>query len=497
MTIDQLIARTTRDLNEKIAARAAIPAWGTVETVQRRCLAENRAPTDAEAGRVSNANAKLAVINAEISDLRSSLDELEQARDQDATDVRLSRTITPTGVGATAERTYYGGSATVLSQPRTYGRNGASERSFFADAFNATVKNSSEAGEWYERGQREAIDHLKQQRSFTSTALAGMVIPQYLVEDAQLALRSGRPFANSCNKKQIPDQGMTFQLPKMTTGGSVAAQATENSTVSNTDEVWANVTLPVVTAAGTAILSRQALERSTPGYDGLIAADLAGAYAAQVETNIINGTGSSGQPLGVLQTSGINAATAFGAAPTAVSFGSKLAGQIAAVTTTGSGIAARMILMHPRRWGWLSTLVDTTNRPLVEPIGASPYNAAGINLAPGASGGDPGPITGMTIVGAIQGVPIITSPAVPINVGTESEDIVVVYDNRQCLLYEDGDDGMPTFLTFEQTAATSLTVTCVSYGYYAFTAGRVPGAIGKVGGLDTGGATFGLVAPTF
>jgi hypothetical protein len=37
----------------------------------------------------------------------------------------------------------------------------------------------------------------------------------------------------------------------------------------------------------------------------------------------------------------------------------------------------------------------------------------------------------------------------------------------------------------------------VSYGYYAFTAGRVPGAIGKVGGLDTGGATFGLVAPTF
>jgi HK97 family phage major capsid protein len=470
MTIDQLIARTTRDLNEKIAARAAIPAWGTVETVQRRCLAENRAPTDAEAGRVSNANAKLAVINAEISDLRSSLDELEQARDQDATDVRLSRTITPTGVGATAERTYYGGSATVLSQPRTYGRNGASERSFFADAFNATVKNSSEAGEWYERGQREAIDHLKQQRSFTSTALAGMVIPQYLVEDAQLAL---------------------------TTGGSVAAQATENSTVSNTDEVWANVTLPVVTAAGTAILSRQALERSTPGYDGLIAADLAGAYAAQVETNIINGTGSSGQPLGVLQTSGINAATAFGAAPTAVSFGSKLAGQIAAVTTTGSGIAARMILMHPRRWGWLSTLVDTTNRPLVEPIGASPYNAAGINLAPGASGGDPGPITGMTIVGAIQGVPIITSPAVPINVGTESEDIVVVYDNRQCLLYEDGDDGMPTFLTFEQTAATSLTVTCVSYGYYAFTAGRVPGAIGKVGGLDTGGATFGLVAPTF
>jgi hypothetical protein len=43
---------------------------------------------------------------------------------------------------------------------------------------------------------------------------------------------------------------------------------------------------------------------------------------------------------------------------------------------------------------------------------------------------------------------------------------------------------------------TTLGVTIVGYNYAAFTAGRYPVAVSKIGGLDST-ATYGLVAPTF
>ena len=90
----------------------------------------------------------------------------------------------------------------------------------------------------------------------------------------------------------LPDQGMSLILPRGTTGVSAAIQATENSSVSSTDEVWANVTLPVATIAGQQIVSRQSLERGTPGLDQLIYMDLAGAYAAALDTQLLTGSGS-------------------------------------------------------------------------------------------------------------------------------------------------------------------------------------------------------------
>jgi hypothetical protein len=73
---------------------------------------------------------------------------------------------------------------------------------------------------------------------------------------------------------------------------------------------------------------------------------------------------------------------------------------------------------------------------------------------------------------------------------------VLVLNAPDILLFEEG-DGMPNQLRFEQTLGAQLTTKIVCYGYVAATAGRYPKAVGVVGGVDTGGATFGLVAPTF
>jgi hypothetical protein len=118
------------------------------------------------------------------------------------------------------------------------------------------------------------------------------------------------------------------------------------------------------------------------------------------------------------------------------------------------------------------------------------------NTDPGgySGGDDPGDFRQATPVGSMQGLPVITDANLPTNIGTNLEDVIIVFDNDAVLLWEDG-DGMPRQLRFEQTLGQNLTK-ARGYGYAAFTAGRYPQAVAKVGGADTA-AGNGLVAPTF
>jgi hypothetical protein len=348
------------------------------------------------------------------------------------------------------------------------------------------------ARERIERHAREVKVHKEMsERSVTSGTFGGLIVPQYLVEMAALTLRNGRPLANVVSRHQIPDSGMNLVIPRGTTGSSAAAQTAENTAVSNTDEVWADLTVPVRTISGQADVSRQALERGA-GVDQLIYSDLARAYMQQVGTQVISGTGASGQVLGILNTAGIGAMTAFAAALTPTNLNSKIAGANVAVWSAGQGIAADVLVMHPRRWGWLSGQVDTTGRPLVQANSNIAFNTSAQGTATGEALGDsPTPFVGVHS----SGLPVLLDLNIPTNVGTNVEDVILAIDSDELHLWEDG-DGMPRQLSFEQTTGGSLTTKLVVYGYIAFTAGRYPNAIAKVGGLDAT-AGQGLIAPVF
>ena len=188
--------------------------------------------------------------------------------------------------------------------------------------------------------------------------------------------------------------------------------------------------------------------------------------------------------LGILQTAGTNQATAFTAAATAATFSSKSAGQLSAVATTRFA-PATLTVMHPQRWNWLLGQVDSSNRPLAVPVANGPFNAQAVYDQPTGHG---------PIVGYFLGLPVVTDPNLPTNIGSGPEDVVIVMRKEDQLLWEDG-DGMPRELRFEQTLGNQLTTKLVVYGYAAFTAGRYPASVGKVGGNSAAG--FGLVAPTF
>lgn len=408
----------------------------------------------------------------------------------------------PGGDGNSQERKI--GGAVITKEERTYDsyKSARGLQSFFADAYALQGGDMEAQLRLQRHGKEVRVEGEKvgkNTRAQTTTTFAGLVVPQYLVDLVALLVRSGRPFLNTCLQMELPDKGMSFIIPRGTTGAAVASQTPENTSAQNTDEVWANLTVNVATIAGQQDVSRQSLERGTPGLDELVYMDLAGAYMAELDRQGLNGLGSGNQMLGMFKTGSVGQATAFGAAPTWTLFNSKVAGQVAGVAGSGVGIVPRLIVMHPRRWGWMNTLLDTTGRNIVVPQANGAFNAGALNLKPGGYGGDsasPTDSTTVKFVGSMQGLDIFTDANVPIAVGTESEDLVGVYDPYKQILWEDG-DGMPNQLKFEQTLGNQLTVKLVAYGYAAFTAGRYPQAVGIVGGQDVGGATFGLVAPTF
>ena len=451
--------------------------------------AAKRAELDTAIEAADTARADELITEIKALDVRA--DELAALEAREAVAAKVEATVAPK-----VER-----AAVVTREERTYSaeKSERGETSFFQDAYLASARGDMAARDRIERSAKEAVAMGEvSQRSVSTGVLGGLVVPQYLVDMAALALRNGRPLANMLTKFQLPAQGTSLIIPRGTTGATTAIQASENSAVSSTDEAWSNVTVPVATIAGQQQVSRQSLERGIPGLDALIYLDLAGAYAANLDTQVIYGTGTAGQLSGICPASGFTGgtATAFGAAPTATTFYSKVAGQIATMAGAGSAISPKVIFMHPRRWGWLTLQVDTAGRPLVVPTVDGAFNALGVNASPGAYSGDgPNPYMGSRVVGYLHGLPVITDANIPSNVGTPSEDFVMVVDTSNVFLWENG-DGAPRFLNFEQTLGNQLTTTIVAYNYAAATAGRYPAAVGRIGAADTVAAQ-GLVAPTY
>lgn len=489
MTIEQIRARMRELLDQRATHEQTVQT--TLAAVAAR--GADATPTDEEANALRSARQAIVGVDADLDQQQAALREAldEQTRQSNAAALRAD-------LGDGQQRGT--GGARVTNEQRTYTaeRDLRGDASFFVDAFRSQLLGDVTAQQRLLRHMDEVrVEGEGTTRAVSTGSFGGLVVPQYLVDMAAAVIRTGRAVANTMTSLPLPDQGMSLIIPRGTTGAAVSSQATENSALQNTDEVWTNLTIPVATIGGQQDVSRQSLERGMPGIDAIVYNDLSRAYHAEVDRQVITGSGASGQMLGMLNTAGISAATAFGAAPTAANVNRKLAGAVAAIAGVGVGVEPQLIAMNPRRWGWLTAEVDTTGRPVVPLDANGPMNSLGVNAQPGSysAGNDPDDPRPVRTVGTMQGLPIVSDAGVPTNVGTNVEDVALVYDPRVCLLWEEG-DGMPRQLRFEQTLGQNLTVKLVVYGYAAFTAGRYPQAVAKVGGLDTVAAQ-GLVAPTF
>lgn len=489
MNFAQLILAAERSLAAHDATRAG---YVTEQTALLAGLPDERAslgPVDQ--ARFNELSALKATVGVDITAGTERVAALKKERDDD---LRLTASAAERTVGAPAPTRSI---ETTNREERTYTADTAQGgTSFFVDSYRAQFKNDYAARERLERHSREAVlEH--ESRAVSSDGVGGLLIPQYLTSLLVLPTRKGRVTANQATGLALPTDGMTLSIPRWTSGTTVTSQDGENTVVSNTDLVDdTDLLVYVRTIAGEQDISRQTLERGTPGVDAIVYADLVEAYQAQIGNQVINGSGANGTHLGIRNTAGIPNSSAFGAAVSAALFYRKIAGAIASVSggeraANEAPLEANLITMHPRRWGWLTSLTDNDGRPLVNTTYNGPANVLGMNLNPGVQSLDAA--NGDRVVGQIHGLPVVTDSQLPTNVGTNSEDIVLVSDKSKMLLWEEG-DGTPREIQYDQVGASKLQIKLQVYGYSAFTAGRRTGATAIIGGMDTA-AGSGLIAP--
>jgi HK97 family phage major capsid protein len=361
----------------------------------------------------------------------------------------------------------------VKSEPLTYERH--SPHSVFRDMAAAQFGGDPAAQQRLARHRQEIAVERPNKYDLSSTDSAGgyLVAPLYLQDEFVDLARSGRVVANTIGSRPLPPNTDSVNLPTLATGTTVAAQ-TDNNTVDETDATFGTVAADVKTIAGLQDVSQQLLDRSVPGVDQIIFADLAGAYNTSLDTAVINSSVSNNK--GLLQVTGINAVTYTDSTATVAEIYPKIADAVQQIHTSIYQ-AASVIFMHPRRWAFFLAAADGNNRPLITPY--APQNAPGTHGGPVAEG----------LVGSMQGLPVYVDANIPSTLGAgTNEDRIIVVRREECYLWED--QSGPYLETFRDVGSGTMTVRFRLHNYYAQCHERRAKAISAIAGT-------GLSTPSF
>ena len=366
----------------------------------------------------------------------------------------------------------YAGEGHVKREERTYTeRTSYTGRSFFLDLYKSTLGD----GEARERLERHTREVAMERRDLTTTVTAGgnFIPPQYLGELYAELPRSARPFANAIPNRPLMATGMNITIPRITTGTTVAAQATENTAISETDIVEALLTVPVRTYAGQQDMSRQLFDRAEPGMDQVIFADLRAAYDQTLDSALLNGAGTLGTHLGIRAVSSVNTVTYTDASPTAA----ETIGPVynaAQLVWSNRYMAPDLIVMHPRRSAFIAGNLGTTF-PIVQ--------LGNLNQAAGTQD--------TALTNMLAGLRVVNDPNVRSTDGASTnQDEVYVVRSEDLILWEGPLQAEVMTQTTPPTTADTLSVRLRLFAYSAFASGRFPKSISVISGT-------GLTTPSF
>lgn len=464
MTLAEMIARAEADLRTAIAARRQA----------QDALMSLREDPDLTVDAVTAATETRDAADADLTARQAHLDQLhaEQARETEIE--QMSARVTPTGARLPA----YDRVARIGAEERTYrpdqDRRGAQ---FERDVARAFMGHYDAQARLARHQQEEEVErgHVlagAQQRAVGTGAFAGLVVPQYLTDMYAPAAAARRPFADACRGHDLPPEGMTVNISRITTSSSTGLQASENTNVAEQDMDDTLLSPAVQTNAGQQTMSRQSIDRGT-GIEPVVLDDLFRRYATTLDSTLLNQA-----------TNGLtNVATTVAytdASPTGAELYPKviegLAGVEAAMLDMASG--DNLAIMHSRRWYWLQNVMGST-WPLISQPGIV-VQTLGTNFAATYGSGVRGVLP--------NGTPVIVDNNIATNLGAgTNEDEIYLVDRLECHLWED--PNAPMFIRAEQAKAASLGVLLVVFGYFAYTHARYAHSR-KVAGT-------GLVTPTF
>jgi len=469
-TIEELEAGTQFDL--EAAKRRRAKAKLEIQSILDKALQEGRAALNVdEDTRVSELLTERNAAGADVDTITTRMENILKIKAEEADTAKRMQATEPTG----APRPKYDAVARVGREERTY--NPESDRKgarFMRDVINQYVFNDHTANERLTRHMREEEVERSQYltRAVGTGGFAGLVVPQYLTDMYAPAVAALRPFADICNHHDLPQQGMTVNISRITTPTGVALQASENSAVQETNIDDTLLTENIQTAAGQQTISRQASERGN-GIEEVIMDDLFRRYASTLDSTLINQATTG---LSAVATS----VTYDDASPSGVEAWPKILAGAANTEAALLGFAQPdVVLMHSRRWYWLQSQMSSQWPLFGQPNIAN--NAGGENYASTYGRGARGILpNGMAAV-------VDNNISTILGGGTNQDEIYVIATD-ECHLWED--PNAPVFLRAEQPAAANLGILMVLYGYFAYSFRRYSSSFSKVAGT-------GFITPAF
>lgn len=301
----------------------------------------------------------------------------------------------------------------------------------------------------------------------TTTEGGYLVPPQYLQGLFRHLLTAGRPTADLVSKMPLPAVGKTFYLPTQD-GATAVAVHTENNAATETTATFAQVQIDAARVAGLASLPNWLVDRSFPGADRVVLEDLARQYAKFIDTIVLNSSTSNRK--GLLQESGLGSATCTATTPAITDYWPALLNAINDVAA-GAFAYPDAIVMHPRRWAYLASLLDGSNRPLIGSL--APQNAPAAYNGVEVPGSDRGPAAS----GDILGIPVYLDANVPTTLDTNQDRIIVMRRDAPILM-----ESTPKFaVSMEAEFAKDQMIARVT-GDVAFTCARNKAAVSVISG---------------
>lgn len=390
----------------------------------------------------------------------------------------------------------------VIKEPLTYSRDNPMS-SYFRDLMNYQLRRGDTSGlERLQRNNKEVLVEAEERgivyrdaegRAMSSSAGAGgdFLPPLYFGELYAKFRRARRVTSRLVRNYPLAAHGNTITIPRVTAGTATAAQTADNQNLQTTDATTAILTVPVCTVAGYNDLSRQIVERSDPGFDQIVIEDLLADYNKKVNQYVVNGSGSAGQPLGILNVSGFNAITFTTGSPTVPLLYPKVLDSVRQISENVFEPTVGFV-MTARRWAWILASLDSSNRPLAVVNGQGPFNALGLHNTGNASFNDnlgDGLNGSMVPAGWFAGYQVYVDETIPKTLGAgTNQDPIIAAAFGEHILWED--PAGPRQFHFEGVTSQTAAIRVQVFGYMAFTAGRYPAATSIINGT-------GLVAPTF
>jgi len=258
---------------------------------------------------------------------------------------------------------------------------------------------------------------------------AGIVPVRYLREIVAL-VDVQRPFINSIDRQALPDAGMSFKIPKVTTAVTTAEQVSEFDELQSTQGQIEDITVDIKTFGGANVVSRQLIDRSDPSYFEELLRQLARSYAHVTDKyayDTVKGSTSGTESSGV----GVYGAVVSGItdAYTVMRFTPNIL-HVAPGGTSGSS------------WKDILSAVDDSDRPLF--AAAAPSNANGL-------------VTQGSTNGTVAGLQLVVNPNIGVNEKAR------VFPSAFATYYESA--GAP--IRVEMMNVDNLSVEVGVYGYVA------------------------------